>query len=448
MDIDKAGYAKIMAPLGSAGSKRDGDQSAVINTTDSFKPSDYSDATAQDIKRALFQGTKALSPRVFWSYPAGSAIMTKPVLGADGAIFVSTRYGAALALDSKTGQKKWDFPLKDGSCSDLTVATDGTVFIPGSGKDTTLNAVDAKTGKTKWSVNLDGEPSRAVGIGTDGTVFVGRNYFKPISSIGGSFDKGFVYALDGKNGDKKWEFNAGEMVVSTPEPGPHGLVYFGTYGNGFFAVDEKSGDKKWQFKTKAWISSTPAFGKDGQVYFGDWAKKIHAVDSKTGKSIWEFDTRGPVRGTPLVGADGTVYLGSDDKNFYAIDGKTGAKKWSRTTGGAIISSPVMDDKGIIYVGSEDGKVYAFDSKNGAKKWEFSTKDKVMGAPSIGPDGAVYVGSNDGNLYALDPSKLDSLINNPQDPNNPAKPEPDGSYAIVIHEDYVDIGGVKLPINKA
>ncbi len=61
-------------------------------------------------------------------------------------------YGAILALDPKTGEKKWEFKMVDNSESGVLSTAGGLVF--GGGKDGIFVALDAETGKPLWHVNL------------------------------------------------------------------------------------------------------------------------------------------------------------------------------------------------------------------------------------------------------------------------------------------------------
>ncbi|SVE59059.1 uncharacterized protein METZ01_LOCUS511913, partial [marine metagenome] len=95
---------------------------------------------------------------------------------------------------------------------------------------------------------------------------------------------------------KKWEFiwrkDGFDSYVSVPAIGDDGTVYFGTEDNKLYAVDGKTGTKKWEFETGGSVSS-PVIGDDGTLYIGSGDKKIYAIktDSKgPAKSPW------PMRG--------------------------------------------------------------------------------------------------------------------------------------------------------
>ena len=268
-------------------------------------------------------------------------------------------------------------PVPGGVCSTFYVGSD----------DKKVYALDGKTGAKKWEFETGGRVFSSLAIGADGTVYVGSEDSK-------------VYALNGKTGTKKWEFVTGG-VYSSPAIGTDGTVYIGSWDNKVYALNGRTGAKRWEFVTGDELCSSPAIGADGTVYVGSYDKKVYALNGKTGAKLWEFVTGSCVPSSPAIGADGTVYIGSRDFKVYALDGKTGAKKWEFVTGSCVDSSPAIGADGTVYVGSYDKKVYALDGKTGAKKWEFETGERVASSPAIGADGTVYVGSNDNKVYALD-----------------------------------------------
>ncbi len=404
-----------------------------------------------DIKKAaelVIQNPAIPVPEVVWEYDAGCAVQSHPFIGSDGTIIVGARGGAVSAFEPDTGVKKWTFQAGEGLCSSLISSPAGILYLPGGDdkNDKKLHALNEKTGKQIWEFDLKGVPSVSAGLGSDGTVFIGSSIFKPVSKIASSCHEGAVYALDGKTGEKKWEFKTDSLVVSAPVPGPHGSVYFGTYDNTFYSVDEITGEKKWEFKADGWISSSPTFSADGKVYFGSWDKKIYALDAKTGKTVWDYNTMGDVRGSICVGPDGSIYAGSFDGNVYAIDGGSGTMKWRRDTGGKVLSGPVMDDKGTLYVGNLDGKLTAYDSRTGARKWEFKAGDKIHGSPAVSADGIIYFGSEDNKLYALDSNKLSKIIDEIDSQKESTSNDETGK-TIEIIDGFLVIDGVKLPLAK-
>jgi hypothetical protein len=164
----------------------------------------------------------------------------------------------------------------------------------------------------------------------------------------GSFDNK-VYALNGATGAKKWEFETGSFVQSSPAIGPDGTVYVGSFGNKVYALNGSTGDKKWEFLTGEGVSSSPAIGSDGTVYVGSWDGKVYALNGATGAKKWEFQTEGGVSSSPAIGSDSTVYVGSDDGNLYALYGEsqtTADRGWSMFRGGPLRTGSISPQSNL------------------------------------------------------------------------------------------------------
>jgi len=100
------------------------------------------------------------------------------------------------------------------------------------------------------------------------------------------------------------------------------LAYFKNYkktSDNLYAIDPRGRNrKKWAFETGNWVSSSPAIGSDGTIYVGSKDKNLYAI-SPDGLKKWAFKTGGNVFSSPAIGSDGTIYVGSDDNNLYAIE---------------------------------------------------------------------------------------------------------------------------------
>ena len=123
----------------------------------------------------------------------------------------------------------------------------------------------------------------------------------------------------GEPGKLIWKFQTGGSeygVHSSPAIGSDGTVYVGSTDKKVYALDGKTGTKKWEFETGGDVKSSPAIGADGTVYVevGYPGNKVLALDGKTGAKKWEFETGG-AHSSPAIGSDGTVYVGSNDKKL-------------------------------------------------------------------------------------------------------------------------------------
>ena len=102
-------------------------------------------------------------------------------------------------------------------------------------------------------------------------------------------DTGTFYALDQKNGEIVWQFEAGKHpegkgILSTPAV-HGGVVYFGAYDGNVYALDAKTGAKKWVNRDTDWIGSSPSLAPDLDLLFiglefGLWRKR-GGIDRKS-----------------------------------------------------------------------------------------------------------------------------------------------------------------------
>lgn len=84
--------------------------------------------------------------------------------------FETEAYGAVLALDPSTGEKKWEFKMVDVTDSGL-LSTAGGVLFSGS-REGNVFAIDAETGKKLWNRYLGGQTYSWVTFLADGKQYV------------------------------------------------------------------------------------------------------------------------------------------------------------------------------------------------------------------------------------------------------------------------------------
>jgi len=274
----------------------------------------------------------------------------------------------------------------------------GTVYF-GSG-DSKIYALDGRTGNCKWEYNTDlsltGHPTTA----SNGTVYIASQ----------GFNYGELHALDGTTGERKWLFRTAE---NTPPHdcgiGADGTVYVGSgplasdgssVSCNVFALDGKTGEMKWKFEAQRGFWHPPAISPDGTVYFSCNDAKVYALDGTTGAMQWKSYLGGQVVKSMAIGAAGVVYAGSQ-AGLYALDGNTGETQWEFTPAGGVHGSLAIDADGTIYFGAGDKHVYAVDGQSGEKRWESQPGESTAHSPAIGADGTVYFGCHDNTVYALD-----------------------------------------------
>lgn len=189
-----------------------------------------------------------------------AGVESQPSIDKDGTIYAGF-YGEQLcSFDGKTGEKKWDFKLKEGISSRITIGKDGTLYF--GCFDGTLYAVDGKTGKEKWWFKTDTQnrPARSTPVlCPDGTLYVGSK-------------NGKLYALDSSTGKKRMEYETGGEIESTPAVTSQGIVYFGSKDNCMYALmpmSNKETENENKDETKPQNDEKPTIERgDGFVDIG------------------------------------------------------------------------------------------------------------------------------------------------------------------------------------
>ena len=301
----------------------------------------------------------------------------------DGVIYVTGSYSRAWAIDSRTGEKIWEYNarLPEGILPCCDVVNRGgalwkDTFIFGT-LDAKLVALDAKTGKVKWKKDVD--DFKAGFSFTSAPMIVKGKIITGVS--GGEFGiVGRVEARDADTGEIIWkrpviEGHMGElngkpstMTGKTNETWPGdmwkygggatwnggtydaetNLIYYGTGNPGPWNSWMRPGDNKWS------------------------ASRI-ALDPETGEIKWGFQT------TPH---DGWDYDGVNEFVSFDLqkDGKT------------VKAGATADRNGFFYV---------LDRTNGKFISATPFVSKINWAKEIGPDGRpVY----DDNFRPADPGK--------------------------------------------
>lgn len=319
---------------------------------------------------------------LLWAFPAAGPIWTSPIV-ADETVYFSSTGGTFYALDSRSGEVKWQVEL--GEVFSSPAFADGIVYF---GANDYLYALDGRTGEQRWRYQVIGVMTGSAPAVEDGTVYFGSGHY--------------FYALDGQTGEEKWKFRTTFYGLSSSPAVLNGVVYFGGIDYTLYALDARTGSLKWQYETTSMITSSPAVSDD-MVYFGSEGGYLYAVDRRTGELRWREMIQ--LSSTSPAVAEGVVYCVSYG-SMVALDGQTGATIWRVGEGAegqlmpmtVLRSSPAFAD-GVVYIGSFDHTFYALDAQTGDVVWKYKTGAAIDSSPFIA-DGIVYFGSKDGTLYAM------------------------------------------------
>ncbi|MDY7076764.1 MAG: PQQ-binding-like beta-propeller repeat protein [Chloroflexota bacterium] len=245
-----AGLLSLLSTALTLGAGFDGSGSAVPRATTLTAETDWP-TLAHDLRRSGYTATGPRGPytkiwfRDIWSeYQEPIAHGYQPVVAHDDAhdrdlVYIGVASGALYALDLDTGDTFWRYPA--------TGQTIGGVLSPPS-----------IVGNTVYLAALDGN----------------------------------VYALDGNSVSDdvpalKWQFSTGRRggFWATPAVTPDTL-YIGGRDGYFYALDTTTGAKRWEYDVGAPILTSPAYD-NGVVYLGAEDMHAYALRASDGELIWQ-----------------------------------------------------------------------------------------------------------------------------------------------------------------
>jgi outer membrane protein assembly factor BamB len=169
---------------------------------------------------------------VAWTHPFQPERINPQVqaIVSAGRVFVGTEMGNLYALDAKSGQVEWVYPVGAPVVNSVAVL-EGTVFT--GAMDGAIYAVGASNGNLVWKKQL----SDRLGISTapllaDDKLFVGgRN--------------GTFYAIEPDSGSILWTYETGAPILQTAA-WSRGLVVFGAMDMRVYALYSANGTLAWR----------------------------------------------------------------------------------------------------------------------------------------------------------------------------------------------------------
>lgn len=303
-------------------------------------------------------------------------------------LFVVNNNNIVLAIDPKTGRKKWEYKVDNNVTATPVVVAGKLVVVDVTGKLYSINRLD---GKLDRSVNL--------GAAVTGTPLVIDDNRLAVS-VGN--DVKMFNPSDGFN--MVWQFGAGVPVTTSLAKNTIGtsdtMQIFFVGGASVFAVRAMDGILTWRRDVAGAgvFNSSICAANHNYLYAGNNDGKIYAFNSRNGSSFWSFQTGAAVQSSP-VSVGGNIMAGSNDRNFYSIDSATGLLRWKVVTGDRILSSPFVFDQNV-YFGCNDFNLYTVNIIDGTLKWKALAFGTLVTSPLV-HDKVAYINSHDNNVYAFD-----------------------------------------------
>lgn len=322
--------------------------------------------------------------QIIWSQKIDSNLITPPVIGIDGNIYLGT-VGSGFVQIKKDGKSGWTFSMVDSVVSSACIDAKGCIYFSLPGKTFKLSpdgspvwvvregsnfppALDKEgniyvvsdgnlvciRGKReiKWRVPLGYDPERrdldlTPSLGLSGEIYISTDHLLAFNNKG---EKLFNVKLIRKG--------------TRPVVDQKGIIYVGTE-NRILCLNPE-GKLYWQYELGDLVSTPPVLTNSGNIYFGTERKGTLYCISNSGARLWDFKGDSPITGTPSVDLEGNAYFANRDGKLFCVSPK-GKKKWSYSSkslgflgGGMFNSSPAISENGIMYASCQDGKLYAFE----------------------------------------------------------------------------------------
>lgn len=222
-------------------------------------------------------------------------------------------------------------------------------------------------------------------------------------------DSGRFYALNLKNGHKRWKFSSDGSIDSAAAFDEKAL-YFGDSKGVFYALDIESGELLWRHeKAGSEILSAPAVS-EGRIYLTSLEGRLMALDSLSGSVLWQKDYPVPLgqkfsirlHSTPVISGK-NILVGFSDGALRAFNKVSGVLEWEKNLASPHarfldVDMPVLVDKaGLIYAASFSGFLYCL-NQQGAEIWK---KDIGSGVHLLLEGTRLFMSGSNGVLYALD-----------------------------------------------
>ncbi|MBV9647388.1 MAG: PQQ-binding-like beta-propeller repeat protein [Candidatus Eremiobacteraeota bacterium] len=417
-----AGLTTLLA-VGWAMGKATGDSqpAAVVAERPLAMPQSWTQFRLNDAHNPVIDAPRAPA----WNVETHGQISASPTV-VNGILYVGTNGGVLYAIDAATGRIRWTYRAHNGLKSNPLVYdgmlivgegnADSTTIAPrkrvrvGSGRSGIL-ALDAKTGRRRWFYPLTGtgQPTAAIADG----VLIHHD------------GDGVIVALDPRTGKPLYRRNVhtvASMVGAVPVANDL-LVTTGIFPNRVMAIHRGSGGLAWKWELSSQNSGVgdcpPA--SDGETIFCDYLapvkggppvdpgvaaqEHVYALDARSGKLHWDVALESgtvPPRNEsaiPLLYHD-RLYVGSAVAPYlHAIDPASGKVLWRRRVHGAV-KGGVVARAGIVYFGDLQGYLWALHAGSGrligARKTSTSFN---VGSPII-VGGSLIIGSNTGRISAI------------------------------------------------
>lgn len=286
-------------------------------------------------------------------------------LAVDGnTVYATTGYGALVALDVTTGNRRWLQKL-DSAATGAPTVKGGIVYV--TSRDSRAWAINASDGRIKWQ--LPGSPTPSVMVGGTAPAVTDKFAVFPFGSgeLIAAFRQGGVRTwASSVSGKRRGRAYAGITDITADPVIVGNVVYTGSQSGRVVALDLGSGERIWTAKEGAY---SPVWPVGNSVFLISDEAQLVRLDAATGERVWGVElpyyTKEKTRRRkavfahygPVLAGGRLVVAGSDGmiRSFSPVDG---ALLSAVEIPGGATTNPVIVG-GVLYVVSTKGKLHAF-----------------------------------------------------------------------------------------
>ena len=299
---------------------------------------------------------------------APTAIYTTPIVDMD-MVYIGTYSGEVYALNIGDGDSKWVYPPKGegyiGAVVGRPIIANGIIYV--SSSDGNVYAVNTTNGKFKWKT----DDTLADKLWTSPTIEDDTLYVSTLD--------GHIYALSSENGELDWSFEADAGFTSSPVIYEN-AIFIGSFDRYLYAINISSDVPMWKFPEEKpagnWFWAAPVIS-EGIVYAGCLDGTVYAIEAGTGENVWEFNAGSPIIASPLL-MDNLLMVAAESGNVYVVNHETGVgerienrENGDKPTIDTEIKASLCAHEGMVYVLGEDNQLYAVDVDVGAVIWSLN-----------------------------------------------------------------------------
>lgn len=304
---------------------------------------------------------------------------------------------SANAIDVNELNQQWEY--LNGTKGQILFASptannDFVVFTTDRGW---VTALDARDGQEVWSIRL-GNTNRSTPTIVEDTIY-----------LSGGQD-GSIYALNLENGNIKWSKNIGQPAIYESPIYKDGTVIVSsglTDNASVYALDATNGNVKWSVELGGSSFFGGAIGQE-YVYIGSYENRtIRALQLSDGAEVWSKQVSQEGFASKPVFHEGAVYVqtanfGNGAGSLLAIDGNNGEILWQTAgIGDSQAGSPIIYEDLVIAGSSSMQVLRAFNKNTGEELWSNRTVGSTLHNGAVSANGVLFFSGTSGLMQAID-----------------------------------------------